>query len=118
MRTISAASLLMVRPGQASVLMVEDEFLIRCLVCEVMRDAGYTVIEAVDADEALSEKALRPGCRIGACQERAGTFGMTRPASPSQAPLWSDLTRISDSHGRAGDRRPRADLRTAKRPPT
>lgn len=40
------------QPG-ATILVVEDEFLVRCLISEIMRDAGYTVIEAVNADEAL-----------------------------------------------------------------
>ena len=41
------------QPGQACILVVEDELLIRCLISEIMRDAGYTVIEAANGDEAL-----------------------------------------------------------------
>lgn len=41
------------QPGQACILVVEDELLVRCLISEIMRDAGYTVIEAANGDEAL-----------------------------------------------------------------
>lgn len=41
------------QPGQACILIVEDELLIRYMIAEIMRDAGYSVIEAVNADEAL-----------------------------------------------------------------
>lgn len=36
------------------ILIVEDEFLIRCMLSDELRDAGYRVIEACDATEALS----------------------------------------------------------------
>ena len=35
------------------VLVVEDEFLIRMIVCEELRECGYQVIEAANADEAV-----------------------------------------------------------------
>ena len=38
---------------RACVLIVEDEFLVRMILSEYLRDAGYQVIEACDADEAL-----------------------------------------------------------------
>jgi two-component system, response regulator PdtaR len=38
----------------ATVLMVEDEALIRLLVSEELQEAGYTVITANDADEAIA----------------------------------------------------------------
>lgn len=41
------------QPRQACILVVEDEFLIRCLISEIMRDAGYSVIEAANGEEAL-----------------------------------------------------------------
>lgn len=34
-------------------LVVEDEIFIRLCVCDVLRDAGYDVVEAVSGDEAL-----------------------------------------------------------------
>lgn len=37
----------------ACILVVEDEFLIRHYISESLRDAGYTVIEATSADEAI-----------------------------------------------------------------
>ena len=37
-----------------SILVVEDETLIRQMLCEDLRDAGFQVIEAYNADEAFS----------------------------------------------------------------
>lgn len=53
MRSVSAAKMLVGQSREACILVVEDELLVRFLVSEIMRDAGYTVIEAVNADEAL-----------------------------------------------------------------
>lgn len=39
--------------GLGCILLVEDEFLIRMLLADELRDVGYQVIEAVNADEAL-----------------------------------------------------------------
>ena len=36
-----------------AVLLVEDEFLIRVHAAEVIREAGFEVIEAINADEAI-----------------------------------------------------------------
>jgi CheY-like chemotaxis protein len=36
------------------VLVVEDEFLIRCAIVQYLRDAGCTVLEACSADQALA----------------------------------------------------------------
>ena len=35
------------------ILVVEDEFLIRCMISEELREAGYGVVEASSADEAV-----------------------------------------------------------------
>jgi DNA-binding NtrC family response regulator len=48
--------------SKAFILVVEDEFLIRLLVSEELRLAGYHVIEAMDADEAVS--VLKSGVRV------------------------------------------------------
>jgi CheY-like chemotaxis protein len=40
-------------PRPARLLIVEDELLIRMFVADVLRDAGYDVIEAVNGDEAI-----------------------------------------------------------------
>lgn len=53
MATASAASIVASRLGQPCVLVVEDEFFVRFAVAEALRDAGYTVVEAVNGDEAL-----------------------------------------------------------------
>jgi DNA-binding NtrC family response regulator len=44
------------------ILLVEDEFLIRMMVSDVLRDAGFDVIEAANADEALT--ILKSAVRI------------------------------------------------------
>lgn len=41
-------------PASSRVLLVEDEFLIRIMLGEELRNAGYQVIEASDASEALA----------------------------------------------------------------
>jgi CheY-like chemotaxis protein len=48
--------------GPPTVLVVEDEILVRMLITDSLRDAGFTVIEADNADEALS--VLRGGCPV------------------------------------------------------
>jgi DNA-binding NtrC family response regulator len=45
-----------------TILIVEDEFFIRMLIADFLRDEGFEVIEAEDADEALS--ILRTGGAI------------------------------------------------------
>ncbi|PZN97216.1 MAG: response regulator [Alphaproteobacteria bacterium] len=40
-------------PG-VEILVVEDELLVRLMISEALRDEGYSVIEAYNADEALS----------------------------------------------------------------
>jgi two-component system, response regulator PdtaR len=37
------------------VLIVEDEYLIRTYAAEVIRDAGFEVVEAGNADEAIND---------------------------------------------------------------
>ncbi len=44
----------------ARLLLVEDEFLIRLTLAETLQDAGYEVVEAEDADEALAHLATGP----------------------------------------------------------
>ncbi|MDR6624520.1 response regulator [Caulobacter segnis] len=50
--------------GEASVrrvvLVVEDEVLVRMLACDILDDAGYHPLEAVDAREALALLEARP----------------------------------------------------------
>src|SRR6476646_3338181 len=40
-------------PGNPTVLVVEDEVMVRFVVAEELREIGFTVIEASNADEAL-----------------------------------------------------------------
>ena len=39
--------------GSETILLVEDEEMVRSLACEVLRKRGYTVLESADCDEAL-----------------------------------------------------------------
>lgn len=47
-----------------TVLVVEDEALIRMHSAELIRDLGFEVIEAVDADEAVSLLESVPGIKV------------------------------------------------------
>ncbi len=49
------------QPG-AFILVVEDEMLIRIMVSDLLRDAGFNVIEAANADEAI--RILHSGITI------------------------------------------------------
>jgi CheY-like chemotaxis protein len=40
--------------SKATILVVEDEVLVRMFISDVVRDEGYNVIEAINADEALA----------------------------------------------------------------
>lgn len=40
--------------GNQTILVVEDEILIRFMLIDVLRDAGYLVVEARDGDEGLA----------------------------------------------------------------
>ncbi|RYE03933.1 MAG: response regulator [Sphingomonadales bacterium] len=48
--------------GPATILVVEDEFLVRMLICDELRYVPYTVIEAVTADEAV--EFLKSGVQV------------------------------------------------------
>jgi DNA-binding NtrC family response regulator len=50
-------------PAAAVILVVEDEALVRMVVSDVLADAGYRVIDAVSADEALRLLGLRSDVR-------------------------------------------------------
>ena len=47
-----------------TVLVVEDEALMRAKLVEELRDAGYLVIEASDGTEAIETLTLRPDIKI------------------------------------------------------
>ena len=46
------------------ILIVEDEFLIRMATADVIRDAGFEVLEAADADRAISILETRDDIRV------------------------------------------------------
>ena len=48
--------------GKTTILVVEDEILLRAMISDELRDHGHTVIEAVNADEAVS--VLRSHIRV------------------------------------------------------
>lgn len=54
MKSMSASIPAPDREVQARVLLVEDEFLIRMLTADHLRDAGFHVVEAVNGDEAIA----------------------------------------------------------------
>jgi CheY-like chemotaxis protein len=56
-QTAEPPALRAVRPV---ILVVEDEFLVRILEVDVLRDAGFRVAEAQDADEAFEMLRRRP----------------------------------------------------------
>ena len=47
-------------PSRPVVLVIEDEFLVRVVKVDILRDAGLRVLEAQDADEALDMLRRRP----------------------------------------------------------
>jgi CheY-like chemotaxis protein len=48
----------------ATILVVEDEGLIRLDTSETLRDAGFAVLEAANAEEALARVEARPDIRL------------------------------------------------------
>ena len=56
----AAANTLLGDADRAAVLVVEDEVLVRLLIADELRNAGFLVIEAVDAEEALSVLQTTP----------------------------------------------------------
>lgn len=49
---------------EIGVLIAEDEFLLRVGAVEFMKDSGYTVYEASNADEAIALLELHPDIRV------------------------------------------------------
>jgi CheY-like chemotaxis protein len=108
----------------AVVLIVEDEMMIRMRAVDMVEDAGYTPVEALDADEAVailesrSDIALMctdiqmPGSMDGTCGCRAQTLaldqdhrgvGAIEPAEQRSSPLQQVFRQATRS--RANDSR-------------
>jgi CheY-like chemotaxis protein len=51
-------------PHRTVILLVEDEPLVRMLGTDVLEDAGFAVVEAIDAREALEQLEEHPEVRI------------------------------------------------------
>jgi CheY-like chemotaxis protein len=51
-------------PDRPVILIAEDEVLVRMLIADVLQDAGYKVIEAADANEALRVLEARPDVHV------------------------------------------------------
>lgn len=49
---------------KCAVLIVEGEYLIRAHAAEIINDAGYEVVEATNADEAIAILERRPDIRV------------------------------------------------------
>lgn len=47
-------------PSENTVLLVDDEFLVRMVAAEILEDAGLTVHEAASADEAMAQIKANP----------------------------------------------------------
>ena len=62
MHSADAAKTLVGQEDLLCILVVEDEVLIRWMVAEILRDAGYAVIEAMNGDEAL--EIIQSGVRV------------------------------------------------------
>lgn len=54
MQTYAISSQALAAAGAPRVLVAEDEFLIRMLVADHLREAGFTVVEASSGDEAIA----------------------------------------------------------------
>lgn len=85
----SARAALAVTPrGLGCILVVEDEFLIRMLLADELRDVGYQVIEAVNADEALdvlrgvTPDAIITDVRMPGSIDGMGLLAVVRQRSP------------------------------------
>ncbi len=51
------------RPGSGKILVVDDEILLRTMICDGLEAAGHTVVPASSGEEALKVvKAERPEC--------------------------------------------------------
>ena len=78
-----------VASNRKCILVVEDEFLIRCMLSEELRDVGYQVIEACDATEALSVlKTVQPDLIISDVRmpgplDGMGLLALVRETMPS-----------------------------------
>jgi two-component system, response regulator PdtaR len=51
---VDATAMTMPATGKTTILVVEDEVLVRLMIADALRDEGYTVIEAVNTEEALA----------------------------------------------------------------
>ena len=51
-------------PRRPVILVVEDEFLVRISTVEMIEDAGFRVLQAADADEAIEILQVRPDIRV------------------------------------------------------
>ena len=68
-----------------SVLVVEDEALLRMMAVEIAEEAGFDVIEASNADEAVKILAARSDVRIVFSSRRASLSTGTFPSGVAYA---------------------------------
>ena len=68
------------------ILIVEDEFLIRLTLAEVLADEGYDVLEAETGDDAMAILANEPcDCRSADRYSTSGQTGRPRPGEQARA---------------------------------
>jgi CheY-like chemotaxis protein len=87
------------------VLVVEDEFLLRCSIADSLRDAGYTVVETASGEEAIA--LCRSGISIDIVFTDINLIGVVsgwdvaeslRAAAPNMSVLYTSGKSID--HGR------------------
>ena len=76
------------------VLIVEDEFLLRMHAAEMIGEAGFDVVEAANADEAIAILEARPDIRVVFHRHpNAGFHGWAETRQICQPPMAADQDR-------------------------
>jgi len=69
-----------------TVLIVEDEFLVRMIAADSLSESGFTVLEAQDADEALDcsiGTKLRSCLPTSTCRGRSTGWSLPKSSPPA-----------------------------------
>ena len=87
-------------PRRPVILVVEDEFLVRISTVQMIEDAGFHVLQAADADEAIEILQVRPDIRVIFTDiQMPGSMGGLRLAHAVRA-RWPPIKIIATSgHG-------------------
>ena len=77
------------QPGQTNVLVVEDEMVLRMRAVDIVEDAGFTAVQAVNADEAIRILEGRSGIALLFSDiQMPGSKKLVRVAGASSCTLW------------------------------